>query len=200
MDEPERAAIEELAKYRWTGGFVCPKCRTRKFRHRTRNFGPKRQLLLWKCGGPGRHETSVTAGTVLERSHVSLARWLQAAKLISDEIGVSAQQFRDDRSLKVVNTKPYRLQRELGVSFATARLMRSTIEDAMRGLPNTSLTGGRARIGRHEILQALMRSNATSAVLMTPADPARRAANQDGSGRRTVRKLPHGRLPVDLDC
>ncbi len=62
----EEACLEYLVASRWPEGYRCPRCgHSKAHLVRTR--------LLWQCAAPGcRHQTSVTAGTVLARSRTPL--------------------------------------------------------------------------------------------------------------------------------
>jgi transposase-like protein len=71
-----------LFALRWPGGWICPRC------------GGRRSLPirrgLWRCYGC-RHETSVTAGTIFQDSHISLRIWFRAIwHVTSQKNGVSA--------------------------------------------------------------------------------------------------------------
>ena len=73
---------EYLAKLRWPDGFVCPKCGCRHA-HVLSNG-------RYQCAGC-RHQTSVTAGTVLHRTHMPLTQWFLAFYFVSqDKRGISA--------------------------------------------------------------------------------------------------------------
>jgi len=67
-----RAYLERL---RWPEGFECPECGDPAAWRRSRE--------LWQCATCG-HETSVTAGTIFDRTHTPLSTWLAAAWHISD--------------------------------------------------------------------------------------------------------------------
>lgn len=108
----EVKARELLESWRWPDGPVCPHCH---------NAGEKAVSKLKaqgtsRCGvrpgvyfcGACRRQFTVTVGTVLERSHVPLAKWLLAlALLCSAKKSVSASQ----------------VHRMLGVTYKTAWFM-----------------------------------------------------------------------------
>lgn len=77
-----------LESVRWTDGFVCPKCseRGKPFR-----FAARPSVLRCRvCRG----DSSLTAGTVLHRTHLPLTTWFWAASLVSTSTpGMSARQF-----------------------------------------------------------------------------------------------------------
>jgi ribosomal protein L37AE/L43A len=76
------ACREYLAALRWSEGFTCPQCGGRDA-WRTRRG-------LWLCRGC-RHQTSVTAGTVFQDSHLSLTVWFRAMwHVTSQKNGASA--------------------------------------------------------------------------------------------------------------
>jgi len=64
-----------LRYVRWPEGFVCPRCRGRQA------FAlPRRHLDQCKACGA---QVSLTAGTVMHHSHLSLPQWFWAAYLMS---------------------------------------------------------------------------------------------------------------------
>ena len=82
----EEACLEFLIQSRWTEGFICPKCG-----HNEYYWMKERKLLqCQKC----RHQTSVTAGTVMHRTKQPLTLWFYAAYLVTTHTpGMSALQF-----------------------------------------------------------------------------------------------------------
>src|SRR5215212_9376476 len=105
----EAACLDYLAASRWPGGYRCPAC-----------GGGRAWVLdrrhLWECAGC-HHQVSVTAGTVMHKTHTSLRLWLWAAYLVATHTpGISAKQ----------------LQRQLGLSrYETAWLMLQKLRRAM---------------------------------------------------------------------
>lgn len=80
----DAACFEYLAGLRWPGGFVCPRCGSDDAAWRTAD-------RLWMCRSCGR-QTSVTAGTIFDRTRSPLRMWFNAAWYItSQKTGVSAQ-------------------------------------------------------------------------------------------------------------
>lgn len=104
----EEACREELFRQRFPEGFVCPKCGCKEFYAiRSRNICQCRSC---------RHQTSVTAGTVMHRTHLSLTVWFWAIYLcVTDKRGISAVQ----------------LSRILGISYDTAWHLLDRIRKAM---------------------------------------------------------------------
>lgn len=84
----EAACARHLFDLRWPNGFVCPACGG------TRGWklsGDKR--FTWECAGCGR-QTSVTAGTVMHGSKLSLLQWFEAAFIMSGHSnGIGALQL-----------------------------------------------------------------------------------------------------------
>ena len=78
----EAACRLYLARSRWPEGFQCPRCQQ----------GEALELptrLLWRCRAC-RHDTSVTAGTVLHRTRIPLTQWFWAA--FQTLLGLGSQQ------------------------------------------------------------------------------------------------------------
>lgn len=81
----EAQCQEYLASQRWRSGYVCPKCGCR---HGYRLSNGRYQCA--QC----RHQTSVTAGTVLHKTHMPLTQWFLAFYLVcQDKRGISAVQL-----------------------------------------------------------------------------------------------------------
>ncbi|OIB01454.1 hypothetical protein AK95_28950 [Paenibacillus sp. LC231] len=104
----EDACREHLFQIRWTNGFFCPKCQ-----HNAFYFLETRKL--YQCTNC-KHQASVTAGTIMHKSHTPLLTWFWAIFLVAhDKRGVSA----------------VFLARELEISYPTAWLMLHKIRKAM---------------------------------------------------------------------
>jgi transposase-like protein len=112
-------AREYLESIRWPDGAVCPHCGSIGEHYRLEGKGgekgKKARKGLLKCKDC-REQFSVTVGTVFERSHIPLSKWLTAAYLMSSsKKGVSAHQ----------------LHRTLGVTYKTAWFLAHRIRFAM---------------------------------------------------------------------
>ena len=84
--DTEDACREYLFKPRWPDGFVCPVCGCREYYHIT----TRHKYTCKSC----RYQASVTAGTVMDRSYLSLRTWIWAMYLVSrDKRGYSAMQL-----------------------------------------------------------------------------------------------------------
>ena len=115
----EDACGEYLARCRWPDGFICPRCG-----HRQAYLLGSAQL--WQCAGC-RHQTSVTAGTILHRTKTLLTVWFWAAYLMTtDKRGLSA----------------LLLQRQLGLgNYETAWMMLHKFRRAMVNAHREPLRG-----------------------------------------------------------
>ena len=72
----EKACHEYLAKKRWPNGFVCPSCK-----------GMHGWLLAdgkYECSHCHK-QVSVTAGTILHRSHIPLIKWFLVFYLVMSD-------------------------------------------------------------------------------------------------------------------
>ncbi len=129
-DDTARAYLESV---RWPDGPVCPHCgskggwaiQTKPVTRKNGRVTPARQGL-YKCTDKDCEEQfSVTVGTVFERSHIPLSKWLLAAYLLcSSKKGMSSHQ----------------LHRTLDVTYKTAWFLTHRIRHAMANL-GTGLLG-----------------------------------------------------------
>jgi transposase-like protein len=114
-------ARELLESWRWPNGPVCPHCKnagekliSRLEAQATSQSGVRRGVYF--CGAC-RQQFTVTVGTVLERSHVALSKWLMALSLLcSSKKSLSANQ----------------IHRMIGVTYKTAWFMCHRIRFGMR--------------------------------------------------------------------
>ena len=104
----EDACRAELFHLRFPKGFVCPKCGCMEFYSiRNRN--------TYQCRSC-RHQTSITAGTVMHRTHLPLTTWFWAIYLCAtDKRGISAVQ----------------LSRTLSICYESAWYLLDRIRNAM---------------------------------------------------------------------
>ena len=81
----EAQCREYLASLRWESGYVCPRCGSR---HAYQLANGRYQCA--KC----RHQVSVTAGTVLHKTHMPLTQWFLAFYFVcQNKRGISAVQL-----------------------------------------------------------------------------------------------------------
>jgi len=123
----EAAARAHLEAQRWPNGPVCPHCGV--IGEATRLAGEKHRPGLLECRAC-RRQFSVTVGTVFERSHVPLHKWVLAVQLLtSSKKGMSSHQ----------------LSRMLDVTYKTAWFMSHRIREAMTD-NNPGPIGGEGKI------------------------------------------------------
>ena len=95
----EAACTAYLEHARWSDGFVCRHCGVTEEAYRFAN----RPGVL-RCRHCGR-DTSLTAGTVMERTHTPLSVWFWAAYLVTSQTpGMSAIQFQRQLGLSRYET------------------------------------------------------------------------------------------------
>ena len=122
----EAACFEYLGQSRWPDGFVCPRCSGRKYWIKAR----RQSYECSECG----HQTSVTAGTILHRTHFSLREWFWAAYLMATHTpGMSGTQ----------------LQRQMGCSYKTAWYL---LHRLRRGMVNESRSPLCGRVEADEVI------------------------------------------------
>ena len=124
----EIKAREHLEKLRWPDGAYCPRCGgfvVAKLGGKAADLG---QYNCRDC----RKKFTVTVGTVFERSHIPLTKWLLGFQLMtSSKKGMSAHQ----------------LHRMLDVTYKTAWFMAHRIREAMRpGDDKAGPKGGEGKI------------------------------------------------------
>ncbi len=110
----DNAAREHLEAMRWPNGPICPHCGT--LDNAKRLEGKSTRPGLYKCR-PCCKPFSVTIGTLFERSHIPLSKWLMAFYLMSSsKKGMSAHQ----------------LHRMMGITYKSAWFMEHRIREAMK--------------------------------------------------------------------
>jgi transposase-like protein len=127
MFHDEEAARKHMEAVRWPNGPYCPHCGS--VEGITRLQGASHRPGLFQCNACRGHFT-VTNGSVMERSHVPLAKWVLAFHLMAaSKKGVSAHQ----------------LHRMLQVTYKTAWFMAHRIREAMRDA-NPAPLGGEGKV------------------------------------------------------
>jgi len=118
-------AREHLESLLWPDGPFCPHCGNATSDRITKLNGKSTRPGVYKCNECEK-PFSVTVGTVYERSHVPLHKWLLATHLmVSSKKGMSAHQ----------------LHRMLDVTYKTAWFMAHRIREAMRPATRGPLGG-----------------------------------------------------------
>lgn len=88
-----------LENIRWRTGFICPKCADSQEPYR---FANRPHILRCRAC---KHDTALTAGTVLERTRTPLSTWFWGAYLLSSMTpGMSAVQFQRQLGLNRYET------------------------------------------------------------------------------------------------
>ncbi len=127
MFHDDDAARAHLEKLRWPNGPTCPHCGT--VVGITRFQGKSTREGLHQCNACRGHFT-VTVGTVMERSHIPLAKWVLGFHLMAaSKKGMSSKQ----------------LSRMLDLTYKTAWFMSHRIREAMTD-PNPAPLGGEGKI------------------------------------------------------
>ena len=122
------AARDWLESVLWPHGPVCPHCGM--IGCATALNGKTTRPGLWKCKGCDGHFT-VTVGTVMERSHIPLNKWLLAMHLMAaSKKGMSAHQ----------------MHRMLGLTYKSAWFMCHRIREAMRDGKIPGPLGGQNKV------------------------------------------------------
>jgi len=177
----EESCREYMYLKRWPNGFVCPKCGVsdEPFQIISRK--------IYQCKHCN-HQTSVTAGTIMDKSRTPLHKWFLAIYLMSeDKRGCSA----------------LRLKRELKVAYDTAWTMSHKIRNAMKKRDDDyTLSGYKA--GHPEFIKAKVLQTVDSESIVNFA----RATVEEGSsiasdGLSVYRKLAENgyvHLPENFNC
>lgn len=122
----EAKARAHLEALRWPNGAFCPHCGD--VENVSRMNGDAHRPGLYQCNSC-REQFSVTVGTLFERSHLPLHKWLLAFHLMaSSKKGISAHQ----------------MHRMLGITYKTAWFMCHRIREAMKAT-HTGPIGGRGK-------------------------------------------------------
>ena len=104
----EEDCVRFLFEKRWPEGWICPKCDNNR-------CYPIKERGLYECAAC-RYQASVTAGTILHKTHTSLRKWFLAVYFMTlDKRGISS----------VV------LEKQLGISQKTAWLLLQKLRQAM---------------------------------------------------------------------
>jgi transposase-like protein len=123
----EAKALAHLEADRWPDGEpTCPHCGSVK----TRRMGGTTQAGMFLCNDC-RDKFTVRTGTVMERSHIPLHKWLLATHLMAaSKKGMSALQ----------------MSRMLGVTYKSAWFLCHRIREAMNGANDTGPLGGPGKV------------------------------------------------------
>ena len=124
----EDAARAHLEALLWPQGPACPRCGVMEDRI-TKLQGKSTRPGVYKCKDC-RKPFSVTVGTVMERSHVPLSKWVLAAHFMaSSKKGMSAKQ----------------LERMMGTNYETAWFLFHRLREAAKVMDGTPPLGGEGK-------------------------------------------------------
>lgn len=121
-------AREWLEALLWPDGPACPHCGLIGCAYALR--GKSQRPGLYKCKGC-EEQFTVTVGTIFERSHIPLNKWILAFQLmVASKKGVSAHQ----------------IHRMMGITYKTAWFMCHRIREALNEGPFASKLGGQNKV------------------------------------------------------
>lgn len=186
----EAAAVAHMEAGRWPNGVTCPLCgcadRIKKMEGQTQAG----MFVCYDCKG----KFTVRTGTIFERSHIPLHKWLLATYLMgSSKKGISAHQ----------------LHRMLGITYKSAWFMAHRIREAMAPAAGAAPMGGEGRIveaDETEIspsrktkapLGGKKRANNKRFVSLVERDGQVRSAVIDGRNMMAVRAAVHTHVHPD---
>lgn len=122
----EDKALAHIEASRWGGEPHCPHCGST----RVRRMQGKTQAGMFLCNDC-RDKFTVRTGTIMERSHVPLHKWLLATHIMAaSKKGMSAKQ----------------MERMIGVSYKTAWFLCHRIREAMDGANPVGPLGGPGKV------------------------------------------------------
>lgn len=178
----EEAARKYLEASRWPDGAVCPHCKS----------GDHVKPLEGKSMGPGwyhcnecREKFTVRVGTLYERSHIPLHKWLLATHLLtSSKKGMSAHQ----------------LHRMLGITYKSAWFMAHRIRKAMEDVYKGPMSGEGGVIEADETYygntskraKGYRKGHRHKSSVVALVDPAPQLATPAPSRRNAQRPKPSG--------
>ena len=113
----EKACRKRLFELRWPEGFRCPRCGSQEAYHLEKR-------MLYQCV-ECKHQTSLTAGTVMHRTRTPLLKWFWAIYLVStDKRGLSALAltWKIDIGLKCAWTMLHKIRKAMEARDANYQL------------------------------------------------------------------------------
>jgi transposase-like protein len=174
MPDSEESCAFLLYAAKWPRGFRCPACNCpHAYRINTR------RLPLYECAHC-RHQTSLTAGTIFEKSRTPLSKWFLALLLFAT-VGINAT----------------KLQEILGTTYKTAWLMLAKIRYAVsRADSRTLLTGiVKLQISRYGMIRSIRRMSDPSYPIQEYPLLVGASMNSDGTPREIkVKIVPESEL------
>jgi transposase-like protein len=145
----EDKAREFLEASRWPDGAVCPHCGQLET---VKPLGGKSMGPGWYFCSDCREKFTVRVGTLYERSHIPLHKWLAATHLmVSSKKGISAHQ----------------LHRLLGITYKSAWFMAHRIREAMTPL-KASPSGGSGKVVEADTTYIAAKRRTSTSANVTP--------------------------------
>ena len=176
----EAAAIAHLEASRWPDGVNCPHCGSVN----VRRMGGKTQAGMFLCNDC-RDKFTCRTGTVMERSHIPVHKWLLAIHLMSaSKKGMSAHQ----------------LHRMLGITYKSAWFLCHRIREAMTSKSSAPMGGKGQQVQADETYYGNTSKRAKNykrghsnksgiVALVDPATGEARAFNVGSAGVFNVREI-----------
>jgi transposase-like protein len=163
----EAKALEHMENDRWPGGeATCPLCGVVG---EAKKMGGKTQAGMWLCSAC-RGKFTVRTGTVFERSHIPLHKWLLATHLMaSSKKGISAHQ----------------LHRMLGITYKSAWFMCHRIREAMAPAASAGPLGGDGKIVEMDEMY-LLKAPLEQTTLKTDGTPFRSKRGKGPANKNVV--------------
>ena len=141
LTEDEARTI--LERIRWPKGPICPHCQSKDATRITAK-SPKVRYGLLQCNGC-RGQFTVTLGTVMQGSHITLRQWVQAFhSMCSHKKGVSALQLQRNLGLRSYKSA-WHLAHRIRYAMREMRLkklLKGTVE------VDETYIGGKSRMGK----------------------------------------------------
>ena len=162
----DKSCREFLYKLRWNDGFICPKCKVSSIPWEQTH----KRLVCPNC----RHQTTVTTGTIFDKTRMPLTTWLEAAwHITTAKNGMSAKTF----------------EQTLGISYVTAWTMLQRFRVSMVNIEREKLSGkvevDETQVGGVDVGGKRGRSSKKSLVVI-----AIEIHESKGFGRTRMRYIP----------
>lgn len=182
----DAACLQYLEQLRWPNGFTCPKCGWAGEPYR---FAARRSPVVVRCRAC-KTNVSLTAGTVMEKTHTPLSTWFWAGYLVTTQTpGMSALQFQRQLGLKRYETA-FQILHKLRAGMV--RPDRDKIGGEHPVEVDETLVGGRTRgEGRGVHHKAVV---VGAVEVRQRAEPANDNAREPKNGAPTKRSTYAGRL------